>query len=517
MAAAAALVQRGCRPAILDSGLSPDPMALSLKTKLAASEPEEWNSHDLDLVRRVGPAAANGIPRKLYFGSDFSFREIDPLDELRVSKASIHRSFAAGGFSNVWGAVFQPLPAEEMKGWPVTCEELAPHYAAVRKLLCDATDASNVRQSGESCPPASKLRPSSQAERLYADLQSNRQKLDRAGVSFDYAQLAVRSADNNGSKGCCYCGLCLHGCPYDCKYAAGRTLEKFVRAGAVEYIPGVAVDKLAPEDGNIRIEARSLSNGAPQSFLASRVFLAAGLLETSRTILNSLGIYDTPFQIKHSDIFTLPIVRYRAEPGISREKLHTLCQLVAQIDDRAICPHPVHLQFYGYNDLYPMIMRQKLGLLAYPLAPVLRAMATRLFVIFGYLHSSVSSTISIALTNRQKPTLQLTGHPSAQAHKICRAVARKLLRMRKYFQAVPVEFQLRLDLPGGGYHSGGIFPMRRRPEAFETDRLGRLASLANVHIVDTSVLPEIPPFPPAFTAMANAHRIASAIEVPHDR
>jgi choline dehydrogenase-like flavoprotein len=57
--------------------------------------------------------------------------------------------------------------------------------------------------------------------------------------------------------------------------------------------------------------------------------------------------------------------------------------------------------------------------------------------------------------------------------------------------------------------------MRHRPGVFETDRLGRLASLPNVHIIDTSVLPEIPPFPPAFTAMANAHRVASEIEVLH--
>jgi choline dehydrogenase-like flavoprotein len=517
MAAAEALVRRGCRPVILDAGLLPDPEALKLKMKLAESEPEEWKSRDLNLARQIGPVATNGIPRKLFFGSDFSFREIDHAPGLQVSQASIHRSFAAGGFSNVWGAVYQSLPPGEMKLWPVTFEELTPHYDAVRKLLCDSPNFSGAELAGDGFNPAAELRPSSQAKSLYSDLQLKKRELDRAGVSFGYAQLAIRSEDIEGSRGCCYCGLCLHGCPYDCKYSAGRTLERLIRKNVVEYIPGVAVNKLARDNGSVRIEARSLYDGAPRVFRAGRVLLAAGLLETSRTILDSLCAYDTPFQIKHSDIFTLPVIRYHAEAGIARERMHTLCQLVAQINDAAISPYSIHLQFYGYNDLYPALLKQKSGLLAYPLMPMLNTLASRLFVIFGYIHSSASSTFSLTLANSQRPTLQLTGQPSALALKICRAVARKLFEMRKCFQAVPLKFQLRMDLPGGGYHSGGIFPMRNRPGPFETDRLGRLAALPNVHIIDTSILPEIPSYPPAFTAMANAHRIASEIEVPHDR
>jgi choline dehydrogenase-like flavoprotein len=506
IAAAAGLVKRGYRPTILDVGLTPEECTLQLKSRLATADPGTWEERDLRLAKRLGPVALNGIPRKLYCGSDFSFQQVDLASPLQVRQASVHRSFAAGGFSNVWGSVIEPMPSREMSGWPISFNELAPHYIHVRKLVCDPpNDAVELQPAA-----FGRLRPSTQARAFYADLRTARKELADSGIRFSYPQMAIRVEDKNGDRGCCYCGLCLHGCPYDAKYAAGVTLRQFVREGSITYIPGIIVDRVAQEDGHIRISARSATDGSPVAFRGERVIIAAGFLESSRIVLNSLRLYGVPFQVKHSDIFTLPIIRYSATPGIVHESLHTLCQLVAQIDDFKMSPHPVHLQFYGYNDLYAGILRDKIGF-AIPFNRVVNALATRLFVIFGYLHSSVSSTLTLTLTSSHNPGLRLEGQPSGDASKISRSVAQKLFQNRRYLRAIPVPGQIRLDLPGGGYHSGGIFPMSDHPKDFETDRLGTIRSLPGVHIVDTSILPEIPPFPTAFTAMANAHRIASEL------
>lgn len=96
-----------------------------------------------------------------------------------------------------------------------------------------------------------------------------------------------------------------------------------------------------------------------------------------------------------------------------------------------------------------------------------------------------------------------------------RAITRKLLRCRKQFRALPLAFRFQLDQPGGGYHSGGIFPMRRAPDDLQTDRWGSLPLLPGVHLVDATILPTVPAGPLAFTVMANAHRIASECPVPH--
>jgi choline dehydrogenase-like flavoprotein len=512
VAAAAALVRRGCRPTILDSGLEPGPESLTLKAQLAAVEPENWTLQALNSVRRAGPIAANGIPRKLYFGSDYTFRQIDLSPPPDLSRASMYRSFAAGGFSNIWGAVIQPYSADDFLKWPVTLGEMSLHYDAIRSIFRDEYGPPGMNFAENAAKSDIKLSPSSQTKALMDDLSNNRRELNRKGLRFDYPELAVRATDRGDKKGCRYCGLCLHGCPYDCKYAAKSTLAQFVRDGRVNYVSGILVDRIRQEDTHLRIECRSVTDAAPYVFRARRVFMAAGLLETSRVIIESLGLHEIPFKVKHSDIFTLPILRYAAASGVMQEKLHTLCQLVAEIDDPTICHHPVHLQFYGYNDLYSILLARKLGWFVHPLGPVLQRLQIRLLVIFGYLHSGVSSSITLTLSEGPNQKLRLEGHRSDRAKQISRAVARKLFRCEG-LRAMPFWPQLRLDLPGGGYHSGGIFPMRRQPGELETNRLGSLAAMPNVNIVDTSVFPEIPSAPIAFTAMANAHRIASEVDL----
>jgi choline dehydrogenase-like flavoprotein len=498
-ASAAALIKRGYRPTILDSGVTPEPAILDLKARLAAVEPEEWKPEELSRLKTTGPVAVNGIPRKLYLGSDFAFSEIGFAPTVNALLASVHRSFARGGFSSVWGAVIRDFSPHEMHGWPITYQDLAPHYSAVRELM----------DLNELTPH---LRLSSQAGALYADYCDHRQEFESAGIALEPSQLAVLQADQDERKGCRYCGLCLHGCPYDSRYESSTTLQRFIREGKATYIPGIFVDRVVPQNGSVRIETRSIADGTSRCFTARRVLITAGLLESSRIVLASLNLYDIAFPVISSDIFTLPFMRYRASAGIANERLHTLCQLVARIEDPSICAHPIHLQVYGYNDLYPALMAQKLNVLAYPLAQPLQALANRLFVIFGYLHSGVSGSFTITLKSNRDPGLRVEGKPNRQALRISHAVVKKLFQKRKYLHAIPLPFQLRLDLPGGGYHCGGVFPMRQNPGKLETDRFGSLALLPRVHLADASILPAIPASPIAFTMMANAHRIASEIE-----
>jgi hypothetical protein len=278
--------------------------------------------------------------------------------------------------------------------------------------------------------------------------------------------------------------------------------------GLIHYVPGILVDKLIPTEGKVLIEARTVADGTMQTFRASRVLLSAGVLETARIVLVSTGLHNIPVRIKQSDIFTLPLLRYKMAGDVFSERLHTLCQLVARVEDSTICKRPVHLQFYGYNDLYLRLLMQKVAGAGRLIAPLLRTVVARLFIIFGYLHSNDSSEIEIKLSSDGRKLL-VTGHRNPAADDIVRKVALKLFRCRGLIGGVPLYLLKRLDLPGGSYHTGGAFPMRQIPKFLETDRLGRLSSLPGVHIVDSSVLPDVPTSAPAFTVMANAHRIAS--------
>jgi choline dehydrogenase-like flavoprotein len=500
MAAAVALSQRGYVPTVLDAGLDLDEARRVLKMRLASLEPEQWNAADVARLKQVGPAAASGIPRKLHFGSAFAYRDADPATSIEVSRASMYRSFALGGFSSVWGAVIQPFPNEEIRRWPVDPGDLVPHYAAMRALLSDGT-----------------VQPTTQARAFYADLDKHREELSARGIRFRYADLAVRATDRNGTKGCRYCGLCLYGCPYESIHTAASTLARFRCEGRVRYIPGVIVDKLSPAVDRVRIEARLLADGARICFDdPSVVFVAAGVLESARIILTSLALSEIPVQLRHSDIFTLPLLRFPTANGIARERIHTLCQLILDFDDDAVDVNPVRLQLYGYNDLYAPLLARKVGPFSTPLAPLLDSLSTHLWTAFGYVHSDASSSVRMTLTGGSPVKLRVEGEHNPKARQIARAVARRLMNARRFFRAIPVSSGLRFDLPGGGYHTGGSFPMSATPGPLETDRWGRLASLPRIHLVDASLLPSVPAGTLAFTVMANAHRIALECPLPVD-
>ena len=53
--------------------------------------------------------------------------------------------------------------------------------------------------------------------------------------------------------------------------------------------------------------------------------------------------------------------------------------------------------------------------------------------------------------------------------------------------------------------------MSNNPGELETDFLGRLNKLQRIHIIDSSIFPEIPSSSITFTVMANAFRIAKAV------
>ena len=55
--------------------------------------------------------------------------------------------------------------------------------------------------------------------------------------------------------------------------------------------------------------------------------------------------------------------------------------------------------------------------------------------------------------------------------------------------------------------------MRHTPTSIESDTLGQLPDLPSVHIVDASVLPNLPSSTYTYTIMANAHRIASEVAI----
>ncbi len=512
VAAASALVGRGFRPVLLDVGLGPDAAAVELKRELGETPADHWQPQALHRLKTVDAPSICGIPRKRWFGSDFPFRALSDDRELEGTGVSMSRSYARGGFSNVWGASFKTPDPVDLMDWPMDLEGLGPHFAAVRTLmgLDDPSPVSPCEDGGN----ADSLRLSRQARDLLADARRHGERLKRAGIRVAPSQLAVRNGHSPGNTGCHYCGLCLFGCPYDCVYSAAKTLEDLRQSDRIDYRPGFLVERIQGRGARLQVQVWNLEQARREQFEASLILVGAGVLSTARIVLESLEHFDRPLTILHSDHFTLPFLRFRGSESVFEEELHTLAQLFVEIEDRSIEPRRLHLQIYTFNELYRDLIRQQLG----PFAPfsgfAVRKAVARLLAIFGYLPSQVSSSIELVLESGGARRILLRGRPHPRSDEIARRVARKLRRHWRQLGGLPLVSRTTVDLPGGGYHSGGIFPMSEEPAFPRTDLLGRLPEFEHVHLIDASVLPTIPAIPTAVTVMANAHRIASLCPVP---
>ena len=137
-AALAVTQRRDLDVTVIDMGTRLEETNQSAQTRLATLGPAAWDADDVTLVSAlpVGSDVA-GLPEKRSLGSDFPFRDIGQRSGV-VARNGVNPaliSSAYGGFSNVWGAQVTPFTAATFHNWPVTAEDMAPHYTAVLNEL----------------------------------------------------------------------------------------------------------------------------------------------------------------------------------------------------------------------------------------------------------------------------------------------------------------------------------------------------------------------------------------------
>ncbi|HKO45925.1 MAG TPA: GMC oxidoreductase [Pyrinomonadaceae bacterium] len=512
---AAALVSKGLDVTMLDAGTTLEPERQKIVGQLAGQDHGDWDPIMLEHLKVHKKAGRGGVDLKYSYGSDFPYRESETYVQREFRNAAMLSSLARGGLSNVWGAAILPYVAQDITDWPITLEDLAPHYSAAISLmgLTAATDNLESRFPLYS-NQYSKPLVSRQAAQLLQDLQACTDRLGSDGVIFGHSRLAVY-AENRDHRQCATCGLCLYGCPYGLIYNSALTVEQLSKHPNFNYVDGVIVRKLEEAHGGVRVLGQSKVTGEKLVFDAARVFVAAGTLSSTKLILDSLEAYERTVTFKDSQYFMFPLLRYRGVPRVADEALHTLAQLFVEISDPNLCDKTIHLQIYSYNDLYKLAMLDSFGFFSPILKSPTNAFLNRFLLVQGYLHSDVSPTITARLQAPEGESpgkFILEGSGNERGRAIIQKVTAKLNRNRNCFKAIPLKPLMKIGLPGHGNHSGGSLPMRLKSSEFETDLAGRPYGFKKIHVVDSSVFPSIPATTITLSIMANAHRIAASYE-----
>lgn len=509
VACAQALLSRGLDVTMLDIGDELPADHQQRVERMRQALPDAWNGDDLRDLRGTMAVSTQGIQKKQAYGSDFVYGDGERDTRLEPHGVDAAASVARGGFSNVWGAAVLPFMAADIGDWPVTVAELAPHYEAVlARMPLAGTDDDLAPILPLYARERQPLRPSAQARALLEDLARGRERLRRQGFVFGASRLAVAARTPSAPSGCVYCALCLSGCPYGLIYNSAQTLSVLMEQPGFRYVPGVVVRKIRESNGGVAIDADARAGGPARHFEGARIFLAAGVLSTTKILLDSLGAHERELSMKQSQYFAFPWLRYRKTPGVAGERLHTLAQAFIEVMDPSLTERTIHMQVYTYNALYWSAFGPAARMAAARRA--LGSLMSRLLYVQGYLHSDLSSAIGVRLVKRDGGTrLRLEPRPDPRGAALVKRLVDKVAAARADFRAVPLKPWLMIGRPGYGSHVGGTFPMRRGPRDFESDSLGRPAGFTRVHVVDATGLPSIPATTLTLSVMANAHRIGT--------
>jgi hypothetical protein len=507
-AAAHALCDAGRAVTVLDAGDRIEPGRMEPFEEMARSDPERWPPGLADRVRNAFPADVKHVPLKPAFGSLFPYVTDDPDMPISSVGADTLSSLAYGGLSNAWGASILPFDRHDIEDWPISLEELRPHYEAVQRFIPVAAQCDEL---SEILPlytyTPGDLRRGEQAVQLLSHLRRHRSQLKQAGFAFGASRLAV-TASPEDSHHCRHSGMCLYGCPYGSIYNAAHTFEQLRAARRIDYRGGLYVDRVSEIDGAVRIDVHERARPSCRTQItAARVFVACGAISSTRLVLDSTDRGQHPVHMLDSQYCVIPMLTRRAARVSVAAQGNTLAQVFLELEGGHVSEHAIHLQVYGYNDIMLSALTRRLPLRADRLERALRPLLGRLVVIQGFMHSADSPGLTVA---SDAGRLTIAGDDRAVGSTLVKWVVRRLLANGRTLGMVPLPGLVHVGRPGKSNHLGASFPMRSRPGELETDLLGRIPAWGRVHLVDASVFPSLPARTVTLSIMANAHRIATA-------
>jgi ferredoxin len=511
-AAAAALALTSSRAHevhVIDAGESLEASRQALLEEMKALPPVDWPPQaTTELTTQPLSKVPGDLPQKRLYGSDFPFRDVGQLVGVTVQRGGNRSciSGAYGGFSNVWGAQVMPFTRETIDEWPVTYDQLLPHYTAVLRHIPFAgadDDYSELFPLLAPAAPLPRLAPGAAAAlQRYA---AHRHVVRRRGVVLARARLAL------ASQRCIECGLCLTGCPYGLIYSSAQTFDPLIARGTVRYRAGVLAHEVGEDDEGCWVVARDIATREPITFRGDRILLACGPLGTARVVVNSARRQIRRLEFLESMQFVLPFFSTRAYPDPRSYSTFTLNQFNMLVQYGRPGFDLAHLHLYPYNPAF----EDELPKLVRTVDVATKAILRRATAALGYLPSWVSPKLVVEVRpgHGGLPPVAISSAPNPDTSTTLRRVMRRVLGVSAALDLWPGLPALRVSGPGKSYHFGGSFPhvRRPRPTAVETDTLGRLPEWRRIHLVDGAVLPSVPATTFTLSVMANAHRIATQV------
>ena len=440
------------------------------------------------------PVDTDAYDFKTRLGQDYVYRRFSEKPKINLEELRLPTSFAYGGLSNVWGATMLPFSHMDITSWPDFMQDLDEYYLQV---------ASNIPISQHSWKNSEFYKRYSNREGMY--LSKNITQILERGLDvhreteLSPMPLAVRTS-NFSDKGCIYCNQCLKGCPSDYIWRSTHAFDSILKTEKVKYISGARVLSVSKISTTLDIKYQDASKEIRTVGNFDHIFLGTGPIESFR-ISSTSGLMEKRTASKDSNTFLIPFINLARQSeeysdGYSLSQAYLRCN--------SSNGNLIHTQFYVYSEalLDKAILDNSL-LKLFP-RKFLRFFLKRMMFGIAYLSSSESIGLEFELDTEGEVHVSASSNPEINLRSLSRKNQILNFGVLCYLRLIPLIPLIRRLDPGAGAHFGCW-----APAGSKTDSLGRLNPDWNLHIIDSSVLPTIPPGPLTFTVMANACRIAS--------
>ena len=408
-------------------------------------------------------------------------------------------SMARGGLSQLWGAFVAELDQDDLHGWPLAVDEMAPSYRAVTERIgiSGSTDDDMAAFYGMSGPvlPALPIGPTASA-------MLQRYAAGKAYRDFDlgFARNAILTVARGERQACNLSLACLWGCPRGAIYDARQDLAALQRHPNLQLRDGATAVRLRQEPDGWAVET---AGGEP--LRAPRLLLAAGTLGTLRLAIPLLRLDKTVLRLLNSPVMAMPLLMPGRLGKPAPREGYSLAQLGYRLRYAAEPTHYVTGGIYETIALPPSSFAARLPMGRRAGTAVFRALSPALAIASVYFPGHCSANFVTAELCGDDVRLGLRGDVSDDFADVARLVRRRLSAIWRRLGAFPLPGAA-IAVAGTDAHLGGVFPMGVA-DTHGTNRYGELNAAAGIHLVDGSVLPSISAKPTTLTIMANADRI----------
>jgi hypothetical protein len=345
-------------------------------------------------------------------------------------------------------------------------------------------------------------------ERIKRSISDNSISPEVVGQS----RLLTTFSKSDSSRNCKFCGYCSSGCSFDSIYKAEFDIREFIDRDLIEYRSNVQVLSITDSIDGVSLIGRNALTGESLSVSSEKLFLAAGAVGTAKILLQSKKIFGHQVAIRRTGGFIEPFISI-ARHEIEWPNVNTQTSLYLDFVESSVSTNWVHAQISLPNEIVLAKLGLEHGTIHSVRGKIARMIASHLVFAIVNTHSDFGPVYNVKLErdalNGEGQILSSQYFPQ-HAKDMQRLLNRRLKRILRRKGMVGIDLLQQDSVAAAGYHFGASFPMKAVPKDMtDTDVLGRPFGWQNVHVVDTSVLPNIPGTTVGLLTMANAHRIAS--------